>query len=154
MFDSSRTLSCSVRRDGVQNGFRASMNHGRVIFRAGSTTLAVVQRPGIPVYGTYRADPRPRTIRLAESASIGFLGTNVSCEAARDGTAPGLRCLAHVGPGLPGPCCGPSFPLLVGSYGIYLSARRLQELLVVASGVTVGSHSGAVPYRVVREWRR
>ena len=157
LFAISRTLTCVVRdRDGhIHDGFRASMNQDRVVFAPRSTRpLTVAQPPGTPVYGAYRTDPDPRLIRLDESASIGFLGTNIACQAARDGSTPGLRCLSHAGPGLPGPCCGPSFGLLVGSYGFYLSPRRLQELLVTGTGVTTGSHPPRAPYRIVREWRR
>ena len=92
-------------------------------------------------------------ITLAEGASIGFLGTNVGCAAVRDGLVPGIRCLAHSGQGLPGPCCGPNFALLVGSHGFFLSPRRLRELLVVDDGVSAGTGPDSPPYRVIMEWR-
>jgi hypothetical protein len=148
-------LTCAARGP-VDHAFATSMDRSRVVFyRAGRVTplKAVSQAAGEPVYGDYAADPHPRLIELAQGASIGFLGTNVECVAVRDGSAPGIRCLAHGGQGLPGPCCGPNYPLQVGSYGFYLSARRLQELHVVNSGVSTGSGPHPSPYKVVKEWR-
>jgi hypothetical protein len=133
------------------------MDPGRVVLsqvRAGKrvTLAAVSQASGKPVYGRFARDRHPRQINLAEGASIGFLGTNIGCAAVRDHSSPGIECLAHSGLGLPGPCCGPNFALLVGSHGFLLSSRRLAELLVVNDGVSTGS--GGSPVRVLHEWRR
>lgn len=151
-------LACSLRgRDGrtPDRGFAATMDAGRVALfrvRAGrrAPLAAWSQQAGASAYGAFRRELHARVIRLHEGASIGFLGTNVGCAAVRDGRAPGIRCLAHGKGGLPGPCCGPNFPLLVGSQGFFLSAHRLQALLVVDDGV----NGSAPPYRVVSEWQR
>lgn len=138
-------LSCSTSA----RGFRAAMDRGRVAFLRGSTRLlTVTQRAGAAVYGDYLTDPSPRLIRLGAGASIGFLGTNIACAT----VANGLRCLAHAGGGLPGPCCGPNYGLQVGSYGFFLSPTRLQELRVVHTGVYEGSGPYPPAYRTVRSW--
>jgi hypothetical protein len=145
-------LVCGIGGRSSRQIFRAIIDVRRVAFfrvRGGRAAQlrAVSQRAGDPIYGPFGPDPEPRVITLAEGASIGFLGTNVGCTAVRDGVAPGIRCLAHSGQGLPGPCCGPNFSLLVGSHGFFLSTHRLQDLLVVGDGVN------SPPYRVVTEWR-
>jgi hypothetical protein len=159
-------LACSLRRrDGrsPERDFAATMDAGRVALfrvRAGRRTrlAAWSQQTGAPAYGAFRREPHASVIRLHRVASIGFLGTNIGCVAVGDGRAPGIRCLAHGTGGLPGPCCGPNFPLLVGSHGFFLSTRRMQALLVVDDGVTEVPNGGvarsAPPYRVIAEWRR
>ena len=155
-------LRCDVRRNARIEGFLTTMDPNRVAFlrvRTNTTgnriapLAAVSQQAGAPVYGAFQSDPNPTQIELANGATIGFLGTNIACSARRDGRAPALLCLAHAGPGLPGPCCGPSFGLLVGSYGFFLSPRRLEELRVVTTGVYSGSGTHPPPDRIVNEWR-
>jgi hypothetical protein len=159
-------LACSLRGRGgrsPERDFAATMDAGRVALfrvRAGrrSRLGAWSQLAGAPAYGAFRREPYARVIRLRRGASIGFLGTNIGCVAVGDGRAPGIRCLAHGTGGLPGPCCGPNFPLLVGSHGFFLSTRRMRALLVVDDGVSQVPSGGvarsAPPYRVIAEWRR
>jgi hypothetical protein len=131
------------------------MDRNRVVFLRGSTRLlAAAQRAGAPVYGDYQHDAQPRSIRLAAGASVGFLGTNIACAAVAESATRGLRCLAHAGRGLPGPCCGPNFGLHVGSYGFFISPTRLEELRIVASGVYEGSGPHPPPYRTARSWHQ
>lgn len=139
-------LTCSTSA----RGFGVRMDLRRVAFYRGSTRLlTVTQRAGTALYGDYEPDPNPGLITLAPGASVGFLGTNIACSAA----ANGLRCLAHAGGGLPGPCCGPNYGLYVGSYGFFLSPTRLQALRVVSTGVYEGSGPHPPPFRVLRDWR-
>lgn len=158
-------LACGTRqaKGGIpEQAFAATMDARRVVFlraRAGRQTplAALPQRAGAPVYGPFRQEGNARTVRLPEGATIGFIGTNIACSAERYGDAPALRCLAHGPGGLPGPCCGPNYPLLVKSNGFFLTPRRLQALLVVNNGVTqvadgAGAGSLPPPYRVVRTW--
>jgi hypothetical protein len=152
-------VACAVGGKAGRRGFGATMDRRRLVFsraRAGRSTVlsTVSQRAGPPIYGAFRRYP-PRLIRLADDASVGFLGTNVACTAAAEGPAPGMLCLAHAGQGLPGPCCGPDYPLLVGSHGFLISPSELEELLVVNDGVSVGSSGPppGAPFRVVRVWR-
>ena len=159
-------VGCSARGSGgraLERGFEATIDAKRTAAyrvrhgRPGS--LASWREPAGPaVYGTFRRSGQGRVVSVAAGATVGFLGTGVGCTAKRDGTSPGIRCLLHGGEGLPGPCCGPNYTLLVGSYGFFLSARRLQVLHVVGDGVTqVGAGGGSThspPYRVVAEWRR
>ena len=79
-------------------------------FRAGRLVelRAVSQRPGAPVYGPFRSDSDPRTIALAENASIGFLGTDIACAAVHDGAVPALGCFAHGRSVFQAPAAGPT----------------------------------------------
>ena len=158
-------LACGTRQaDGgsPQQAFAAVMDPHQVMFlrvRAGrqSRLAALPQRAGAPVYGPFREQRTERVVQLLEGATIGFLGTNIACTAESDGNAPAMRCLAHGPGGLPGPCCGPNYTLLVKSKGFFLTPRRLQALLVVNNGVTQvrnGAATGPLPppYRVVANW--
>jgi hypothetical protein len=139
-------LTCSTSA----RGFGAGIDRRHVDFFRGSTRLlTVAQRAGAAVYGDYAPDHDPGLIRLAAGATVGFLGTNIACST----VANGLRCLAHAGQGLPGPCCGPNYGLHVGSSGFFLSPTRLQELHVVGTGVSEGSGPHPPPFRVLRDWR-
>jgi len=142
-------ITCTTRR------LSATMDARRVVFnRAGKRVAVVAQRAGAPVYGPYEPAQPGNPIVLGKGATVGFLGTNVACTALLDGSAPALRCLPRGGLGLPGRCCGPNFGLLVGGHGFLLSPRRLEELLVVGTGVYTGSGSHPAPFRVVKTWRR
>jgi len=157
--------ACSTRPvDGStpMQSFAAVMDPHQVVFlrvHAGRQTrlAALPQLAGAPVYGPYREQRTDRIIQLREGATVGFLGTNIACTAAPSGHTPAMRCLARAPGGLPGPCCGPNYPLLVKSTGFFLSPRRLQALRVVSSGVREipnGTVAGPVPppYRVIKTW--
>lgn len=137
------------------------MDPHQVVFlrvRAGrqSTLAALPQHPGSPVYGSFREQQAERIIQLQEGATVGFLGTNIACTAVADSNAPAVRCLAHGAGGLPGPCCGRNYTLLVKSKGFFLTPRRLQALLVITNGVTQVGNGGTAhplrPYRVIADW--
>jgi hypothetical protein len=158
-------LACGTRQANggtPRRAFAATMDPRRVVFlqvRAGGQTrlAAFPQRAGVPVYGPFRQERKPRIVQLLQGATIGFIGTNIGCTAQRYGNGPALRCFAHGPGGLPGPCCGPNYPLLVKSFGFFLTPRRLQALRVVRSGVTQVANGAATgplppPYRVVRNW--
>ena len=160
-------VGCSARGlDGrpLERSFEATIDAARTAayrVRGGHpVSLASRREPaGTPVYGAFRRSSQGRAVRIAAGGTVGFLGTGVGCTAKQDGGTPGIRCLLHGRQGLPGPCCGPNYALLVGSYGFFLSTRRLQLLYVVDDGVTqVGPGGGgsthSPPYRVVAEWRR
>jgi hypothetical protein len=147
----------------LERGFAATIDVTRTTafrFRADRPSpLGAWREPAsTPVYGAFQRSRAGRVVRLAGGATVGFRGTAVACSARRDGGAPGIRCLVHGDQALPGPCCGPNYALLAGSYGFFLSTRRLEMLDVVDDGVTQVGPGGSVPrlppYRVAAAWRR
>jgi hypothetical protein len=158
-------LACGTRPvdgDSPKQVFAAVMDPHQVVFlrvHAGRQSIlaALPQRAGSPVYGPFRERRTDRIIQLLEGATVGFLGTNIACTAEPYGNGPAIRCLAHGPGGLPGPCCGPNYPLLVRSTGFFLTPRRLQALGVVSTGVREvpsGTVAGPLPppFRVIRNW--